>query len=101
MVAYRPENQSILFKDWCILALYEYAYNKIIASTERNCLFIIVDFIVVKFIDGNHLINDKYKFHPTPLAKFDEEYFPFILLTGKNCVSIVNVRDGILQPLID
>ena len=35
------------------------------------------------------------------MPNFDEESFPFILLSGANCASIVNVKDGFHQPLIN
>ena len=89
-----------MFKDWCIATICEFAPNKILATTLGNCLFIIVDFSVAKFIDGKNY-EDIWKINPHPLPNFDEEQFPFILLSGAHCASIVNVRDGFHQPLIN
>ena len=49
---HNPETQSLLFKDWCVCGICEFAPNKILATTLGNCMFIIHDFNVAKFIDG-------------------------------------------------
>ena len=35
------------------------------------------------------------------MPNFDEESFPFILLAGARCASIVNVKTGFHQPIIN
>ena len=63
-------------------------------------MFIIHDFCVAKFIDGRHY-DDLTKLEPRLIPNFDEVKFPFILLIGHKCASIVNVRDGFHQPIIE
>ena len=100
MEAYQPKTQSILFKDWVLLGLCEFSQNKILATTTGNCMFIILDFSVVKFLDGKHY-DDILKIRIQPFPSFDEDTFPFLLVLGCKSLSIVNVRDGFHQPLID
>ena len=57
LIVHKPETQSILFKDWCIISLCEYAPNKILAATSESSMFIILDFNVAKFIDNHGYMN--------------------------------------------
>ena len=59
----------------------EYAPNKILALTLGNCMFILHDFSVIKFIDDQNYDNIE-KNQPKLIPNFDEERFPFILLAG-------------------
>ena len=59
----------------------EYAQNKILAITLGNCMFILHDFNVIKFIDDQNY-DSIFKSQPSLMPNFDEERFPFILLTG-------------------
>ena len=63
-------------------------------------MFIIHDFNVNKFID-DHNYDSIFKTQPSLLPNFDEERFPFILLAGYDCISIVNVKNGFHQPLVN
>ena len=63
-------------------------------------MFIILDYIVTKFID-NQNYEDLLKIEPCLLPNFSEENFPFILYAGHECASIVNIKDGFHQPLIN
>ena len=45
--------------------------------------------------------SDSWKCQPVPLPDFDEEDYPFILLSGAECLSIINVKEGVHRPLIN
>ena len=44
---------------------------------------------------------DQFKSEPVPLLDFDEESFPFLLICGLTCLSIMNVKTGEHRPLIN
>ena len=79
--AYKPDTQSIIFKEWKPLAVYEYAKGKILVTTTSNVLFLIEGFCLVKLINDESYV-DPFKFAPEPLPDYDEEKFPFILIGG-------------------
>ena len=90
----------MVFKEWDIFCLYEYAKDKILATTMSHVLFLIQDFDLVKMIN-NEGYFDQFKSGPVPLLDFDEENFPFLLICGFTCVSIMNVKTGEHRPLIN
>ena len=45
---YKPESQSIVFKEWFIFCLYEYAPNKILVSVASSDFFLVRDFTLVR-----------------------------------------------------
>jgi len=98
--AYDPKNQSMVFEEWYMLSLFEYASNKILATVPSTDLFLIQDFNLVKMI-SNHSYIDTAKLAAVPLLDFDEDKFPFLLLCGCHCLSIMNVKTGDHKPLID
>ena len=88
-----------MFKDWCIHSLCEFTPNKILVTTIGHCMFIIDDFYVTKFIESQNS-DDAYMRFPHPLPSFDEENFPFILLSG-SCLNIFNIKEGFTHPFIN
>ena len=69
-------------------------------TTTGSILFLIEDFSLVKLID-DVIHDDAWISGPLPLLGFDEDIFPFILLPGFFCLSILNVKTGEHKPLIN
>ena len=90
----------MIFKNWKPWDLYEYAKDKILVTTMSNVLFIVHEFSYVKFIN-NQSYDDSFKGEPIPLLDFDEETFPFIIIGGVSCISIINIKTGEHKPLIN
>ena len=62
-------------------------------------VFIVDSWEIVKRVEDSDFKNiDKY--FMTTMPGFDEETFPFILLSGESSINILNVNDGSMEPLI-
>ena len=83
----------MIFKDWKPWSLIEYSKDKLLVTTLSNVLFLVHDFSVVKMIDDRSY-DDSWKSHPLLLLNFDEDTFPFILLSGTLSLSIINIKTG-------
>ena len=100
LIAYEPDTQSIIFKEWKLIEAYEYAKDKILVTTMSNVLFLVQDFCLVKLINDESY-NEICRGDFTPLPNYDEENFPFILIGGCFFTCIMNVKTGEHKPLLN
>ena len=101
-VAYQKDNyilqdidrkkEAILVKNQAIVSVYEYAPNKLVAYCFNSCILIIENWEITKQIDDRDEKNTT-KLSIAPVLGFDEETFPFIVLTGQSSFNILNVKD--------
>ena len=78
---------------------FEYVPGRMILSLALNDLLIVYDWVPQRLIQRNVQANI-YKNFFLKLPKFDEEKFPFIACSGYEHISLINVRDQIMQIFI-
>ena len=79
-----PENmkkKSIVIDDEIIVALLEYAKEKMIISVRSRDLIILHDWKVVKQII-EPVFSNTLKYWIEPMPGFSEEQFPFLVCSG-------------------
>ena len=80
------------------LDLFEYSPNKMIIS-DSDEIHLVNNWRVIKTIDDPD--RNSSKFSLTPFPGFDDEKFPFIVVSGLKYFSIVNVQTGHTDVLIE
>ena len=91
---------SILMKNEYVQSCTEFAPNNIIVFADLSqCLMVLKDWKVVHELSQMDPGNTE-KFWQAPVPGFDVDDFPFVLCSGKVSYNLVNIKTGIMQPLI-
>ena len=96
----KETGKNSLWLDYQVLAIYEYANNKMILSLAPNDLLIVKNWEslrTVKAIDSYN--GDQYHFLAHP--RFDENEFPFIVCSGFAFYTLINVKEFRIEQFID
>ena len=93
------EFNSMLLKQETILSALEYARNKIVVSLDPTDLLIIENWQPKKIIFRMQPTNTS-KYFIASFPNFDMKDFPFLVCSGSECFSLINVRDYKMQNLI-
>ena len=80
--------------------MIEYARNKIVVSLHPTDLLMIENWKPVKVI-FRMMPNNHSKCYLAPFPNFDMKDFPFLVCSGSESYSLINVRDYKMQNLIN
>ena len=82
----------MLLRDEAPVTICEYGTNKMIVAIEPTDLIVIENWtycrLIKKVSQGNIMKN-----YIAPLPSFDEQRFPFLLCSGYEHFSLINIRD--------
>ena len=91
---------SILLKCEYVQTCYEFAPKKLLMYAEvRFKLLVVEDWKITHEIEDLNVGNGEKYWH-CALPGFNMRYFPFVLTSGKEWYSLVNVKDGTASPFI-
>ena len=93
------KQESLLMIDEKVYSVLEYVRNKMLVSIAYTNLLVVHNWKPVKLIQKNSHGNIYKNFFMT-LPDFDEQTFPFIACSGFEHISLVNVKDLIMQVFI-
>ena len=94
------KNNSIELRDEGVQAVHEYAVGKMIVSIVFTDLLLVHNWNPYRYISRVEPGNCQ-KFFFEPLPNFDEEKFPFLLCSGYESYTLINVKEGRSEVLID
>ena len=99
---YKEQTESILFQDLYPCIPLEYSPNKFfVRSFSYNShMYLVHDWKNVILITDPNPLNTEKNF-AFPIPEFDEESNPFIAVCGNACLSLLNVKNHMFQPLIN
>ena len=89
----------MLIKDEKVEAIFEYSPDKLVMSVYPTDIIIVHNFKVVKIIYKIELGNFN-KHWIAPLPGFDEISFPFLLCSGRQNFTLINVEKYKMMKLI-
>ena len=89
----------MVFKNEACVAVCEYASNKMVFYATPTHLFIVHNWKVIMTVK-DEVEKNTHKQFISPLPKFHEENFPFLLLSGESSFNILNVQSGYMEPLV-
>ena len=81
-----------------IEGLLEYAPNELIVSMRPSRFLFISDWIPVRHMEQEHQNLNQCCIKPLP--GFDMKTFPFVVASGKNYFSLINVKKNLVSQLI-
>ena len=84
-----------------IWTIYEFAPNRMIVYSDEDghLLFIIHDFKVIMTI-REPMSGNGSKDWIKPLPQFDLDKYPFLIVSGKETFSLINVKTGTIEDMI-
>ena len=82
-----------------VYAVLEYALNRLLAFIQPTDLLVIDSWQVVYRIEDPSKTNIQ-KCWLAPLPDFDHESFPFVITSGAESYNIVNVKEGLMNPIV-
>ena len=89
---YQKKKHSILLSDEMVNSVFEYERDQLIIALVGIDLLIVRNWIPIKVIHERKLDNiDKYYF--TKLPGFDAVTYPFIICSGFDHISLINIRE--------
>ena len=93
------ESNSMLLKKTIVKGMLEFAPNKLLVHIYPKDMLVIHNWDVVhNIVESNPGNNTKNWFFTMP--QFNIETFPFVITTGIETSTLVNVRDGTSQVLM-
>ena len=92
-------DNAMLLKKEQVTAIYEFAVNRLIMSIAPRDLLITHNWQVAHIIQDPRAENIGKKWI-CPLPTFDKDLFPFIVTSGRNEFSLVNLKTHSVQTLI-
>ena len=92
------KTQSMLFLSNTVKSVHEFAQNKLIIYNDPSIL-ICHDWEVIHTID-EVIPGNKDKFWISKMPFFDLQTLPFVVISGKEVFSLINVQTGKIFPLI-
>ena len=90
---------SLLLRHEIVNATFEYEKGKMIVSLAMTDLLIVHEWDPIKLIMRNSEGNIN-KFCFTPLPGFNTKTFPFIICSGFEHISLINVKEKFMQVFI-
>ena len=91
----------MLLKNEYVRSICEFAQQKLLVySDDCKCFLIIHDWKVVHEIADSEAGNTS-KVWQSPMPGFNVDYFPFLVSSGLEFYSLVNVTTGTLQRFIN
>ena len=90
---------SLLLRNEIVNATFEYERGKMIVSLAPTDLLIVEDWNPVKRVMRNSERNIN-KFCFTPLPGFNAKTYPFIVCSGFEHISLINVKEHFIQVFI-
>ena len=88
----------MLFLKNMVKSVHEFAENKLIIYNDP-CILICHDWKVIHTI-GEAIPGNKEKFWISKMPFFDLETLPFVVISGKEAYSLINVETGKIYPLV-
>ena len=94
------KSNSVLLQDEVVQSVCEYAIDKMVISILLTDLLIVHSWEPVRLIKKDEPGNIQ-KYFIAPLPDFDEYKFPFLLCSGYEHFSLINIAEFRMQTLID
>ena len=99
-ITYDTEGESaITLRKEAVNGLLEYAYNKVLISIEPTDILVTENWQPIRVLFRMQRTNSE-KYFMRQFPQFDVREFPFVLCSGKDNYSIINVRDYKMQNFI-
>jgi len=93
-----PDTQSIKIKSGFVASIVELTENTLLMHFPPTDLLIARDWKVTnKILDPDS--GNIMKYQLLPIMDYDQS-FPFAILSGFKCVSILNIETSVMMPLI-
>ena len=92
--------KSMHFENEYLDALTEYAPDRFAIWSSGNCVMLLVNNWHVVYALEDERSGNLSKTWVAPLPRFDLDTLPFVMCSGQECYSLVNVKTGKLFPLV-